>query len=193
MLRRGVRAGLILIISLAFLLGPTYFAQSSSVTSKPAANEKAQAVKTDSHPRVRLGGIQVGAFYTHSHFSSPYFRCSPFFFDPLYCGGWPYFAAYPFYYPMSYYGGMSYYNGMLAYGQGGEVRVQTHLKDARVYLNDAYAGDIKHLKSFWLAPGVYEVELRQADQPVFHQRIYVLTGKTVTVNSSTQEGKGVEQ
>jgi hypothetical protein len=49
-------------------------------------------------------------------------------------------------------------------------------------LDNAYAGTVASLKKFWLAPGVYELEIRAKDQAPKNKRIYVLTGKSLKVN-----------
>jgi len=64
----------------------------------------------------------------------------------------------------------------------GQVKLQSNAKDAEVYLDNAYAGTASKLKSFWLAPGVYELEVRPSGQAPRGKRIYVLTGKTLKVN-----------
>jgi hypothetical protein len=38
------------------------------------------------------------------------------------------------------------------------------------------------LKKFWLAPGVYDLEVRAKDQTPKKKRIYVLTRKTLKVS-----------
>jgi hypothetical protein len=64
----------------------------------------------------------------------------------------------------------------------GEVKLQSSSKDAEVYLDNAYAGTASKLKSFWLSPGVYQLEVRAKGQTPQQKRIYVLTGKTLKVN-----------
>ena len=62
------------------------------------------------------------------------------------------------------------------------MKLQSAAKDAEVYLDNAYAGTASKLKSFWLQPGVYELEVRTQGRAPQAKRIYVLTGKTLKVN-----------
>lgn len=57
-------------------------------------------------------------------------------------------------------------------------------KSAGVYLNGGYAGTADGLKSMWLEPGAYNLELRGPEGQSFQRRIYVLSGKTVRLISS---------
>ena len=63
----------------------------------------------------------------------------------------------------------------------GEVKLLTTQKEAEVYLNGAYAGIVQDLKSIWLEPGVYDLEINGSDNLTFKKRIYVLSGKSVKI------------
>jgi hypothetical protein len=130
--------------------------------------------------RVRLGGISVGAGYSHVS-GYPYF-------GPPY-GLWPYpWAAWdPLFYPSyGWLGGFvdpGYYRG---YRQGrgmGQVKLVTEAKQGLVYLDGGYAGVAKDLKNIWLRPGAYNLEVRTHQQS-FTQRIYVLSGKTLRIEAN---------
>jgi len=91
---------------------------------------------------------------------------------PYYGGGWygPYWGPYwgaP-------YGG--YYYG---HPNAGEVKLDTKVKDAQVFINGAYAGTTKQNKSMYLRPGSYNIEIREAGRSPFAQRVYVVAGKTL--------------
>jgi hypothetical protein len=118
---------------------------------------------------VRLGTVSVGAGYGYS--SGPFWPgyYSRFFYDPFY-GPW---IGYPF------FGSPVYF---VPQPDKGEVSLQGPYKDAEVYLDNAYAGTGATLKKFWLAPGVYDLEVRPKDQIPKKKRIYVLTGKTLKVS-----------
>ena len=45
----------------------------------------------------------------------------------------------------------------------GEVKIDTHQKDAEVYIDGGYAAKIKETKKFALRPGNHEIELRDSD------------------------------
>lgn len=127
-------------------------------------------------PHVHLGGIQVGVGY--SHFSGPYYPYG-------YWGPYP-----PGFYPGWGYGGIGWYDPFwygspMAYTIRGADKGEVHLKDAapqaEVYIDGAYAGVVKDLRTLWLAPGAYNVEVRTASQAPVQKRIYVLTGKSLNV------------
>jgi hypothetical protein len=118
---------------------------------------------------VRLGTISIGAGYGYT--SGAYWPGGYWagYYPPPFFGGWydPWFA--PYYAPV-------YFAPQMDKGQ---VNLQTSDKNAEVYLDGAYAGPASKLKNFWLAPGVYQLEVRAAGQPPQEKRIYVLTGKTL--------------
>jgi hypothetical protein len=89
---------------------------------------------------------------------------------PVYYGpGWhsPYWA--------SYWGPGPYY----AYPNAGEVKLDTKVKDAQVFINGAYAGTTKEDKTMHLRPGKYNIQIRQAGQTRFAQDVFVAAGKTI--------------
>ena len=80
--------------------------------------------------------------------------------------GWPY----------GYYGG--YYGGPAM----GEVKIETHAKDALVYVDGGYAGLSGKLRHFNLTPGTHDIELRDPSGKTFlQQRIDVIAGKTIDI------------
>ena len=92
--------------------------------------------------------------------------------------GRPYYGFYrPFWGP--YWGGYwgpAYYG---AYPNSGEVKLDTKVKDAQVFINGAYAGTTHENKTMHLRPGSYNVEIREAGQTQFSQKVFVAAGKTV--------------
>ena len=178
------------------ILGGAAFGQSNS----PASNEQSQSTaspaqskppgpdaqnnptstdsKSDSqsdehhrHTHVRLGTIGVGVGYTR--FSGP------FFYNPFWFGYYPYgfydpFFPSPFFAP-GFFEGYSYSGGK------GEVKLSGAPKNAEVFLNGGYAGTASKLKSIWLEPGAYDLSVATSDSASFHQRIYVLSGKTLKI------------
>ena len=111
------------------------------------------------HSHVRLGGLVLGAGYANS----PYWY-SPYIYPGL-------------------------YTGFLQQPNMGQIKLATVDRDASVYVDGAYAGSAQKLKSFWLAPGVYNLELRDATQRTFRQRVYVLSGKTLAIRAKLQSGE----
>jgi hypothetical protein len=90
--------------------------------------------------------------------------------------GWgpAWYPAYPAYYPRT---------GVYAVvPRGGDVKIQTHLKDASVYVDGGFAGVTGKLKDFKLQPGNHDIEVRDvAGRTMFHDRVHVLEGKTVDI------------
>jgi hypothetical protein len=159
-----------------------------SGNSHAAEGQPQRAAKADEGrgTRVRLGGVSFGAGY--SHFSGFPYGGSPY-------GGWPYYrGAYDllFYPSYGWLGGFVHPGYYRDYRQGagmGQVKLRTEDKLAPVYLDGGYAGVAKDLKTIWLTPGAYDLELR-TDNESFSRRIYVLSGKTVRVDAEltpTQE------
>ena len=93
----------------------------------------------------------------------------------------PYYASpYPYYYPHSYYG--------FAPGYGvsglGEVKIESHLKDAKVYVDGGYVGPVNKFKRFGLRPGNHDIEMRDVNGAVlFNERVQVIVDRTVEIRS----------
>ena len=131
--------------------------------------------------RVRLGGVMVNAGYSRGPAWFPYYgygaypgcwRCS--FYDPVFYN--------PYLHPGLYTG--------FGHGPGlGEVKLAEVDKAASVYLDGGYAGPAAKLKSMWLEPGVYNLEVRDTSGGKFERKIYVLTGKTLQVRAQVQSQK----
>ena len=101
-----------------------------------------------------------GGFYYGSGFG-PYGWYSPFYGPYLYA---PYAAP-----------------------NAGEVKLDTKVKDAQVFLNGSLAGTAGKLKSFWLPTGTYHIEIREPGRPPFAQQIYVVPGKTLQLHPDPVE------
>ena len=95
--------------------------------------------------------------------------------------------------PYSYYG---YAPGWYGYGwynpwgpayvtprpNTGEVKIQTHMKDASVYVDGGFAGFAGKLKHFDLTPGNHDIALRDpSGATLFQERIQVIRDKTTEV------------
>ena len=72
------------------------------------------------------------------------------------------------------YGGVYY-----AHPNAGEVKLDTKVKDAQVFINGAYAGTTHQNKSMYLRQGSYNIEIRQAGRKQYAEHIYVVAGKTL--------------
>jgi PEGA domain len=75
----------------------------------------------------------------------------------------------------SYWGPGPYY----AFPRAGEVKLDTKVRDAQVFINGAYAGTTKENKTMHLRPGNYNIEIRENGQTPFAEQVYVAAGKTL--------------
>jgi PEGA domain-containing protein len=93
-----------------------------------------------------------------------------------YYGG-PYYSGWysPFWGP--YWGPA--YGGYYAYPNSGEVKLDTKVKDAQVFIDGSYAGTTHQNKSMHLRPGNYNIEIREAGKTQYAERVYVVAGKTL--------------
>lgn len=66
-----------------------------------------------------------------------------------------------------------------SYSNTGEVKIDTKVKDADVFVNGAFAGTTKDVHNMHLRPGDYTIEVRYRGQPGFSERVYVVAGKTI--------------
>jgi hypothetical protein len=200
MRRRVLRfTTLLLGLAAASLSSPGLNAQSAEPASASAKTESSQAAAAsdtdksaaqgdkDTPPekrklRLRLGGFSVGAGY--SHFSGPYYYpyTYPYAYAPFgfYPGDW---VAASYWYPVG--GSYPYYGpGAFAFGDGrGEIRLTADPKAAEVYIDGGYAGTADKLKTLWLDPGAYDLTVSAIGREPFHQRLYVLSGKSLKITA----------
>jgi hypothetical protein len=124
-------------------------------------------------PRIRLGGVVVGGSYSNGWYGpgwwGPGYARPWGFYDPFWYGGGPWIHP-------GFYGGWMQGPGM------GEVKVSNVPRDAVVLIDGAYAGEARKLKSMWLEPGVYNLEVRLGDSS-FQKKVYVLSGKTLELRA----------
>jgi hypothetical protein len=100
-----------------------------------------------------------------------------------YVGFRPY-VAYGFGWGPAWYSPYYYYPGGVyaVTPRGGDVKIETHMKDASVYVDGGFAGTTGKLKNFALQPGNHDIEIRNtAGQTLFHDRVHVLAGKTTEI------------
>ena len=90
----------------------------------------------------------------------------------------------PFWGPFYPYGYYPYPTNYMA-ANFGEVKIDTHDKDAAVYIDSGYAGKIKDAKKFALRPGNHQIELRDPDGQTFYQeQVAVTVGHTTKLHVS---------
>jgi hypothetical protein len=85
----------------------------------------------------------------------------------------------PAWYPGYYYARPQVY---AVAPRGGDVKIDTHMKDGSVYVDGGFAGTTGKLKHFALQPGNHDIEVRNtAGQTLFKDRVHVIAGKTVDI------------
>ncbi|HWR54071.1 MAG TPA: hypothetical protein VN428_23375 [Bryobacteraceae bacterium] len=140
-------------------------------------------VRPEGKTRVRLGGVTVGAGYArysgYYPFNFGYYSAAwnPYYWSPF----WSYYA--PMYYP-GFYPGYLRSSGPVM----GEVKLAAP-GNAEVYLNGAFAGTADDLKTIWLEPGAYDLEVRPPTGDAYTRRIYVLSGKRLKIDALQGEAK----
>jgi PEGA domain len=87
----------------------------------------------------------------------------------------PAFGPYGWY--GSYYGPYPYAPYLLS--NVGQVKLDTHVKEADVFIDGSYAGTIRELKTMMMRPGNYDISVRAPGRDTFEQKIYVVAGKTL--------------
>jgi hypothetical protein len=99
--------------------------------------------------------------------------------------GRPYYGGYyggfygPYWGP---YWGAPYGGYYYAHPNSGEVKLDTKVKDAQVFINGSYAGTTHQNKSMYLRPGSYNIEIREGGRTEFAQKVYVVAGKTLKLH-----------
>src|SRR5262249_50498528 len=114
--------------------------------------------------------VRAPRYRVYSYPVYPVYRPYAYWYDPFY---YDRFYYDPFFYPR-------YYGPPVAYHQNeGEVKLDTKVKDAQVYVDGAYAGTAKQMKTMWLRPGKHDLEIRMPSGATYQQQIYAMNGKTV--------------
>ena len=71
------------------------------------------------------------------------------------------------------------YGGYYAHPNAGEVKLDTKVKDAQVFINGAYAGTTHDNKTMYLRPGSYNIEVHEGGRTAYAEKVYVVAGKTL--------------
>lgn len=149
----------------------------SSALLVAAPNDKSDdsGERRSRFPRVRLGGIMVNAGYTRW---SPGLWGGPGWWGPGY-GGFGPWLGYPFgsYFYPGFWGGFGWGSDK------GEVKLAAADKTAEVFIDGGFAGEAGRLKSMWLDPGVYRIEVRPRNGKTLDRKIYVLSGKVLRLEA----------
>jgi hypothetical protein len=92
----------------------------------------------------------------------------------MFVGGGGFYS--PYWGPYYGYGYSAYYPN------SGEVKLDTKVKDASVFINGAYAGTTHENKTMHLRPGSYNIEIKQGAATPFSGKIFVAAGKTIHIH-----------
>jgi hypothetical protein len=103
-------------------------------------------------------------------------------------GGGPVYVARPGWYGYAYgpgwgpgYWGPGYY-GPYYRSNAGTVKIETHRKDAEVFVDGGFAGPVAKMKKFDLPSGNHDISLRDSDhRTLYEERVHVIPGKTVKI------------
>ena len=80
------------------------------------------------------------------------------------------------------YWGAPYGFGYISGANSGEVKIDTKMKNASVYLDGGFIGKADKVKKFALKAGEHDIELRDPSGNTFYQEhIRVLPGRTVEI------------
>jgi len=71
------------------------------------------------------------------------------------------------------------YYGYYGYPMAGQVKLDTKVKTAEVFIDGAFAGTTHDAKTMHLRPGTYDIEIRELGVTKFNERVYVVAGKTL--------------
>lgn len=90
----------------------------------------------------------------------------------------------PGFYPYGWYGPYyGYpYGPYMGVPNAGEVKLDTNIKDAEVFIDGVYAGTVGQLKTMTMRPGRYTIGVRAPGREPFEQQIYVVAGKTMKLH-----------
>ena len=73
----------------------------------------------------------------------------------------------------------AYYGGYYGYPMAGQVKLDTKVKTAEVFIDGAFAGTTHDARTMHLRPGTYNIEIRELGVTKFNERVYVVAGKTL--------------
>jgi PEGA domain len=83
--------------------------------------------------------------------------------------------------PYGFYGPYPYGPYAVA-PKAGEVKLDTKVKDADIYVNGSYAGNIRQLKTMMMRPGSYDIGIRAPGRTPFDEQVFVVAGKTLDLH-----------
>ena len=84
--------------------------------------------------------------------------------------------------PYGYWGPYYGYGYEGYYPSSGQVKLDTKVKDAAVFINGSYAGTTHDDKTMHLRPGNYKIEIKEGGNTMYAETIFVTAGKTIHIN-----------
>ena len=63
----------------------------------------------------------------------------------------------------------------------GQIKLDIDYKEADVFINGALAGESGKLKTMWVYPDNYTIEIRMPGFKVYEEKVFVIAGKTVYI------------
>jgi hypothetical protein len=152
-------------------------------------NEVAMRVKVMPMRTIRVFGLCVGAFLMAT---------LPIAAQGRERGGrvvvpmirsWGWYGPFGYYNAYGPYGAYGFYRPYTVYNlNAGEVKLETNVKNAEVFINGAYAGTAGKLKTIRLRADAYNLELRAPGYASYVQKVFVIAGKTLRVHADLLPG-----
>jgi len=87
--------------------------------------------------------------------------------------------------PYGWYGpeyGYYPWGANFAIPNAGEVKLDTKIKEADVFIDGSLAGTAGQLKTMYMRAGSYDIQIRAPGRVPFEQKIYVVAGKVVKLH-----------
>jgi hypothetical protein len=102
----------------------------------------------------------------------------PYFYQPYRPWGWGWGYDPWGYYPPVY----------SAPDPTGKIKLDIPEKTASVYVDGAYAGRVKDMKSFHLNPGNHDISIRDNEGHSLNERVHIVQGKTIKIQGDLLAG-----
>ncbi len=153
-----------------------FLAGSATPVSAQARRGRAVYRTAQAVPRTHYYRPYYRPYYYHPYYYRPYFY-GPYLYSSFFW--YPYSYYYPYYYaPYGFYG--AYYGGF--YDPLSSVRVEVHPREARVYVDGYFAGDVDRYDGTFqrlrLSPGPHQIEVYLEGYKTLRQTVYLTPDST---------------
>jgi len=153
-------------------------------------------------PRPAVRPVHVSSHVYYPYYRPYYYR--PYYYAPFYHGGfggwytgfgwYPYFGiGFGYGYPYPYYASYPYYPYAYPYGYydyRGAARLQVQPRDAQVYVDGYFVGDVDNFDGWaqrlYVEPGPREVAIYRTGQKTYRQKVLFRPGATVNIQHVMQ-------